>query len=68
MTLILIGNAVLAAFALLVVLGMAVWGVRGSHHEGRPVDHATGRRWVRPTISLRHGAPAVAPRVRPFTS
>jgi hypothetical protein len=66
MTLVIFANVILAVFVLVPVLAMAVWGIRGSHHEGRPVDHVSGRRWVRPTISLRRG-PAVRP-VRPFAS
>jgi hypothetical protein len=67
MTLVLVINIVLAALVFAAVLGLAAWAIRGSHHEGRPVTVASRRQWLRPTITLRHGAPYGGQRARPFS-
>jgi uncharacterized membrane protein YadS len=67
MTLVLIANIALSAAVLAVILGVAAWAIARSHHEGRPVVAASGRRWMRHTISLR-GSRSVRPVARPFAS
>ena len=65
MTLVLIANAALAVAVLAGILGLAIWTIRGSHHEGRPVASAGRRVWHRHTITLGHG-PAPSATRRPF--
>lgn len=54
MTVVLVVNIVLAAIVFAAVMAIAAFAIRGSHREGRPVEVASRRRWVRPTIAL-HG-------------
>lgn len=66
MTLILLVNIVLAAIVFAVVMGLAAWAHRGSYREGRLIEDASRKQWVRPTISLHHASARPPRRVRPF--
>ena len=69
MTLVLVANIVLSAFALAAVLALTAWAITRSDDEGRPVTVASRRHWARHTISLRRGStPARGQPARQFPS